>query len=120
MQTSNYIPKVPIIYVKEKSTEFIHVVGSEYFDRLYIDENGRLQYCDTETGGGTSNGNYEFVKNIDGYNPISSPIWSTITGSKVYEPYKVEMVDPFDYGLQKLASKLTEAREEAYARLVRR
>jgi hypothetical protein len=119
MQTNNYIPKVPVIYVKEKSTEFIHVVGSEYFDRLYIDRNGELHYYDIETRGSTNNGRYEFVKDTQGHNPISLPIQGFHSGFLVQD-YKVEMVDPFDYGLQKLASKLTEAREEAYARLARR
>ena len=119
MQTNNYVPKVPVIYVKEKSTEFIHVVGSESFDRLYIDRNGELHYCDIETRGSTNNGKYEFVKDMHGHNPISLPIQVFPSGFLVSD-YKIEMVDPFDYGLQELGSKLTEAREEAYARLVRR
>jgi len=52
--------KLPIIKVKDKSTNQIHIVGSDSHDQLYINENGTISYYNLQNGEGTG-GDYEFV-----------------------------------------------------------
>lgn len=59
--------KAVLIYVKDKETGYIHIVGTDQHDRLYLDDNGNIQYMNLQNGG-TTEGDYEFVLDEQGHN----------------------------------------------------
>lgn len=68
MYNPNYL-KAILIYVRNKYTGYIHVVGTDQHDRLYLDENGNIQYLNLQNGGTTEgNYDYEFVLDEQGHN----------------------------------------------------
>lgn len=44
---------LPAIYVKDKQSNIIHMVGTDSHDRLYLDIDGNIQYSNLQNGGGT-------------------------------------------------------------------
>lgn len=68
MYNPNYLNAI-LIYVRDKDTGYIHIVGTDQHDRLYLDENGNIQYLNLQNGG-TTDGNYdyEFVLDEQGHN----------------------------------------------------
>lgn len=44
---------LPTLYVKDISSDVIHMVGTDAHDRLYLDANGNIQYLNLQSGGGT-------------------------------------------------------------------
>lgn len=91
MQTTRYIGRLPIIKVRNKLTDEIHIVGSEPCDKLIVDDKGRIRYLNSITGNKSGKKSvYEFVSD-EYYTEIS-------------------MVDPIDYALSELAKKLNKAR----------
>lgn len=68
MYNPNYL-KAILIYVKDKETGYIHIVGTDQHDRLYLDDDGNIQYMNLQNGG-TTEGNYEyeFVLDEEGHN----------------------------------------------------
>lgn len=58
--------KAIIIYVKDKETGYIHAVGTDQHDRLYLDDSGNIQYINLQNG--TNEGDYEFVLDKQGHN----------------------------------------------------
>lgn len=68
MYNPNYL-KAIIIFVRDKETGYIHIVGTDQHDRLYLDENGNIQYLNLQNGGTTEgNYDYEFVLDEQGHN----------------------------------------------------
>lgn len=59
--------KAVLIYVKEKETGYIHIVGTDQHDRLYLDDDGNIQYMNLQNGL-TTEGDYEFVLDEQGHN----------------------------------------------------
>ena len=59
--------KAVLIYVRDKQTGYIHIVGTDQHDRLYLDDNGNIQYMNLHNGG-TTEGDYEFVLDEQGHN----------------------------------------------------
>lgn len=59
--------KAVLIYVKDKETGYIHIVGTNQHDRLYLDDDGKIQYMNLQNGG-TTEGDYEFVLDEQGHN----------------------------------------------------
>lgn len=59
--------KAILIYVKDKETGYIHTVGTDQHDRLYLDNDGNIQYMNLQNGG-TTEGDYEFVLDEQGHN----------------------------------------------------
>lgn len=59
--------KAILIYVKDKETGYIHIVGTDQHDRLYLDDNGNIQYMNLQNCG-TTEGDYEFVLDEQGHN----------------------------------------------------
>ena len=59
--------KAVLIYVKDKETGYIHIVGTDQHDRLYLDDDGNIQYMNLQNGG-TTEGDYEFVLDEQGHN----------------------------------------------------
>lgn len=59
--------KAILIYVKDKETGYIHVVGTKQHDRLYLDNDGNIQYMNLQNGG-TTEEDYEFVLDKQGHN----------------------------------------------------
>lgn len=57
---------IPVIKVVDKTNGSIHIVGTDTHDKLYIDENGAMQYYNLQNGEGTR-GDYEFVYKSDEY-----------------------------------------------------
>lgn len=51
---------LPAIYVKDKQSNIIHIVGTDSHDRLYLDAEGNIQYSNLQNGGGTPD-DYSFV-----------------------------------------------------------
>lgn len=49
----------PIIRVRDKQGDYIHIVGTNHHDTLYIDDGGGIHYYNLQNGEGT-NGDYEF------------------------------------------------------------
>lgn len=68
MYNPNYL-KAILIYVRDKDTGYIHIVGTDQHDRLYLDDDGNIQYMNLQNGG-TTEGNYEyeFVLDEEGHN----------------------------------------------------
>lgn len=68
MYNHNYL-KAILIFVRDKETGYIHIVGTDQHDRLYLDDNGNIQYLNLQNGG-TTEGNYEyeFVLDEQGHN----------------------------------------------------
>lgn len=61
--------KAVLIYVKDKETGYIHIVGTNQHDRLYLDDDGNIQYMNLQNGGTTEgNYDYEFVLDEQGHN----------------------------------------------------
>lgn len=58
---------LPALYVKDISSDVIHMVGTDAHDRLYLDANGNIQYLNLQSGGGTPD-DYSFVLDEDGHN----------------------------------------------------
>lgn len=56
-----------LIYVRDKQTGYIHIVGTGQHDRLYLDDSGNIQYVNLQNGG-TTEGDYEFVLDEQGHN----------------------------------------------------
>lgn len=66
MYNPNYL-KAILIYVKGKETGYIHIVGTDQHDRLYLDDDGNIQYMNLQNGG-TTEEDYEFVLDEQGHN----------------------------------------------------
>lgn len=66
MYNPNYL-KAILIYVRDKQTGYIHIVGTDQHDRLYLDDNGNIQYMNLQNCG-TTEGDYEFVLDEQGHN----------------------------------------------------
>lgn len=66
MYNPNYL-KAILIYVKDKETGYIHIVGTDQHDRLYLDDDGNIQYMNLQNGG-TTEEDYEFVLDEQGHN----------------------------------------------------
>lgn len=50
MFNPNYL-KAILIYVRDKYTGYIHIVGTDKHDRLYLDDSGNIQYLNLQNGG---------------------------------------------------------------------
>ena len=59
--------KMPAIYVRDYCTKCIHMVGTNEHDRLYLDDDGNIQYMNLQNGG-TTEEDYEFVLDEQGHN----------------------------------------------------
>lgn len=66
MYNPNYL-KAILIYVKDKETGYIHIVGTDQHDRLYLNDDGNIQYMNLQNGG-TTEEDYEFVLDEQGHN----------------------------------------------------
>lgn len=66
MYNPTYLKSV-LIYVKDKETGYIHIVGTDQHDRLYLDAHGNIQYSNLQNGGGTPD-DYSFVLDEQGHN----------------------------------------------------
>lgn len=66
MYNQTYLQAI-LIYVRDKQTGYIHIVGTDQHDRLYLDDNGNIQYMNLQNGGTTEEG-YEFVLDEQGHN----------------------------------------------------
>ena len=66
MYNPTYLQAI-LIYVRDKETGQIDVVGTDQHDRLYLDDNGNIQYMNLQNGG-TTEGDYEFVLDEQGHN----------------------------------------------------
>ena len=66
MYTPTYLQAI-LIYVRDKQTGYIHIVGTDQHDRLYLDDNGNIQYMNLQNCG-TTEGDYEFVLDEQGHN----------------------------------------------------
>ena len=66
MYNPNHL-KAILIYVKDKEIGYIHIVGTDQHDRLYLDDDGNIQYMNLQNGG-TTEEDYEFVLDEQGHN----------------------------------------------------
>lgn len=80
---------LPALYVKDNSSDVIHMVGTDSHDRLYLDENGNIQYSNLQSGGGTPD-DYSFVLDEDGHNQSNLPF-----SKKEQELYGLDEEDAF-------------------------
>ena len=65
------------------------MVGTDAHDRLYLDENGNIQYSNLQNGGGTPD-DYSFVLDEDGHNQNNLPFTQ-----KEQELYDLDEEDAF-------------------------
>ena len=77
------------LYVKDISSDVIHMVGTDAHDRLYLDANGNIQYLNLQSGGGTPD-DYSFVLDEDGHNQNNLPF-----SKKEQELYGLDEEDAF-------------------------
>lgn len=80
---------LPALYVKDISSDVIHMVGTDAHDRLYLDANGSIQYLNLQSGGGTPD-DYSFVLDEDGHNQNNLPF-----SKKEQELYGLDEEDAF-------------------------
>lgn len=80
---------LPALYVKDISSDVIHMVGTDAHDRLYLDANGNIQYLNLQSGGGTPD-DYSFVLDEDGHNQNNLPF-----SKKEQELYGLDEEDAF-------------------------
>lgn len=66
MYNPTYLQAI-LIYVRDKQTGYIHIVGTNQHDRLYLDDSGNIQYLNLQNGGSTEC-DYEFVLDEQGHN----------------------------------------------------
>lgn len=71
MYNPNYL-KAILIYVKDKETGYIHIVGTDQHDRLYLDDDGHIQYFNLQNGCGTPD-EYDFVLDPEGHDQNNLP-----------------------------------------------
>ena len=64
--------KTPAIYVRDYCTKCIHMVGTNEHDRLYLDDDGHIQYFNLQNGCGTP-GEYDFVLVSEGHDQNNLP-----------------------------------------------
>lgn len=65
--------KMPAIYVRDYCTKCIHMVGTNEHDRLYLDDDGHIQYFNLQNGCGTPD-EYDFVLDPEGHDQIDGRI----------------------------------------------
>lgn len=63
---------LPALYVKDKQSNVIHMVGTDSHDRLYLDIEGNIQYSNLQNGGRTPD-DYSFVLDDEGHNQDNLP-----------------------------------------------
>lgn len=80
---------MPAIYVKDKQSNIIHMVGRDSHDRLYLDAEGNIQYSNLQNGGGTPD-DYSFVLDDEGHNEKNLPFTK-----KEQESYGLNEKDAF-------------------------
>lgn len=80
---------LPALYVKDNSSDVIHMVGTDSHDRLYLDAHGNIQYSNLQNGGGTPD-DYSFVLDEDGHNQSNLPFTK-----KEQESYGLDEKDAF-------------------------
>lgn len=80
---------MPAIYVKDKQSNIIHMVGTDSHDRLYLDAEGNIQYSNLQNGGGTPD-DYSFVLDDEGHNEKNLPFTK-----KEQESYGLDEKDAF-------------------------
>lgn len=64
--------KMPAIYVRDYCTKCIHMVGTNEHDRLYLDDDGHIQYFNLQNGCGTPD-EYDFVLDPEGHDQDNLP-----------------------------------------------
>lgn len=64
--------KMPAIYVRDYCTKCIHMVGTNEHDRLYLDDEGHIQYFNLQNGCGTPT-EYDFVLDPKGHDQNNLP-----------------------------------------------
>lgn len=64
--------KMPAIYVRDYCTKCIHMVGTNEHDRLYLDDDGHIQYFNLQNGCGTPD-EYDFVLDPEGHDQNNLP-----------------------------------------------
>lgn len=69
MSMQGFTMGFPVIKVRDKDHNRVHIVGTDSHDSLYVDkETGGLHYHNMHNGEGTGEGgSYEFAETIDGF-----------------------------------------------------
>ena len=99
--------EIPIIRVRDKISGKIHGVGSDEDDRLYLDEDGHIQYMDMRVMKGTKDGTYYFV--ADGYH---HPAFAPIIRDDDWRDYQFQMCDPAEYMRDELIGRIEDLQSE--------
>lgn len=114
MLNSSYLA-VPIICVRFNLTGGVHIVGTNQHDRLYLDENGQIQYENIQCMGGTKDGEYSFVTDLIGKDPVTNRYkedeFRALTDDEIYE---VQMEDPIDYARTYYVNRIIELDNRIY------
>ena len=102
--------EIPIIRVRDKISGKAHDVGSDEYDRLYLDEDGHIQYISLRTLKGTKDGAYYFT--VDGYhNPVFTPCIRHV-GKPLWDNYYFPMCDPAEYMRDELIGRIDDLQSE--------
>lgn len=80
---------LPALYVKDNTSDIIHMVGTDSHDRLYLDAEGNIQYSNLQNGRGTPD-DYSFVLDDEGHNEKNLPFTK-----KEQESYGLNEKDAF-------------------------
>ena len=99
--------EIPIIRVRDKISGKVHDVGSDEYDRLYLDEDGHIQYISLRTLKGTKDGAYYFV--ADGYH---HPTFTPIVKDYDWRGYQFTMIDPAEYMRDELIGRIDDLQSE--------
>lgn len=88
--------KMPAIYVRDYCTKCIHMVGTNEHDRLYLDDEGHVQYLNLQNGCGTPT-EYDFVLDPEGHDQNNLPF--TEEEQSLYGPYGLNNMDAWFGGV---------------------
>ena len=101
--------EIPIIRVRDKVSGKVHDVGSDEYDRLYLDEDGHIQYMDMKTMKGTKDGRYFFATELA--NPIFHP---SVDHDKrpFWDVYRIIQYDPMEYARDELIGRIDDLQSE--------
>ena len=108
---------MPIIRVVDVASGNTHIVGTDLHDRLYLDENGQIQYENIQCICGTRYGEYRFVSDNEGHEPVKNKITAEDVGDELWvnltdeDLHSLEMVEPIDYAKETYEKKIRELDE---------
>jgi hypothetical protein len=99
---------LPIIFIKDRATGTIREVGSDVHDKLYLDQEGHIQYYNMQNGCSSEDGTYEFLIDEEGHNHNNLPFTEEERIDYLLDNTDCcfGMVESATYGINKMQNKI--------------